>query len=72
MNVTDMRAALKQRYGDTIRNRHVDYMPDGQVMAIYHSLIDRKDPFIGKERNTVPKKRRLHEPIVYEQTRMEI
>ena len=71
MRVNDMRDALKHRYGNTIRNRHIDYMPDAQVMAIYNRLVERKDPMIGKPK-PVPKRKRLHEPMHYEQMRMEI
>ena len=70
MNVNDMRAALKARYSEVIRNQRVDTMPENQVCAIYHSLIDRRDP--GLDKTKVPKSRRLHEPIRYEQMQMEI
>lgn len=68
MTVNDMRGALKHKYGNIIRNRHIDYMPDNQVIAIYHSVIERK---VSPERK-VPKTKRLHEPVKYEQMRMEI
>lgn len=64
MTVTEMRNALKQRYGDTIRGTRVDWMPEDQVVAIYRSLVNRKDPFINKPRGKSTYK--------YEQLRMEI
>ena len=70
MNVTDMREILKSRYSPVIRNQSVDCMPDNQVIAIYRSLINRRDPELCKQ--PVPKKQRLHEPVRYEQLRMEI
>lgn len=70
MTVTDMREALKRRYSPVIRNQSVDYMPENQVIAIYHSLIERKDAEVTERK--VPKKMRLHEPMKYEQMRMEI
>ena len=48
MTVENMRLQLIQRYSKTIRNQRVDLMPDEQVIAIYYSLIERKDPKIGK------------------------
>ena len=48
MTISDMRAQLIQRYSPTIHGQRVDYMPDDQVIAIYYSLIERKDPKIGK------------------------
>ena len=41
MTVAAMREALINRYSHTIRGRSVDRMPDGQVIAIYHSLLER-------------------------------
>lgn len=52
MTVENMRSQLIQRYSKTIRNQRVDLMPDEQVIAIYHSLIERKDPKIGKPKTT--------------------
>ena len=69
MNVTDMRDALKKRYSPVIRGRNVDVMPEEQVIAIYRSLIERKD--LDNPRK-IPKSKRLHEPIKYEQLKMEI
>ena len=69
MNVTDMRMLLMERYSGTIRGQRVDQMPDRQVIAIYRSLVDRKDPGIQRPGN--PKRSRLHEPVRYEQMRME-
>lgn len=48
MTVNDMRAQLIQRYSQTIHGQRVEFMPDDQVIAIYYSLIERKDPKIGK------------------------
>lgn len=70
MRVNEMREALKSRYSPVIRNQSVDYMPESQVIAIYHSMIERRDPDINGVK--VPKKNRLNEPIKYEQMRMEI
>ena len=70
MTVNDMRMALKERYSPVIRNQPVDTMPEGQVIAIYRSLVERKDTAIVKPR--IPKKMRLHEPVKYEQMRMEL
>ena len=53
MTVENMRSQLIQRYSKTIRNQRVDLMPDEQVIAIYHSLIERKDPKIGKPKAPV-------------------
>ena len=70
MTVNDMRRALKARYSPVIRNQPVDNMPEGQVIAIYRSLVERKDTAIVKPR--IPKKMRLHEPVKYEQMQMEL
>ena len=70
MNVADMRETLKRRYSPVIRNQSVDFMPEEQVIAIYNSLIERRDPELCK--SPIPKTKRLHEPIKYEQLRMEI
>ena len=70
MTVAAMREALISRYSPVIRKQRVDRMPDSQVIAIYHSLIDRKDPEICGP--GVPKKSRLHKPERYEQIRMEL
>ena len=70
MKQIDMRMALKNRYGPIIRGQHVDTMPDDQVTAIYHSLIERKDPQINQ--SPVPKKMRINPPMKWEQTKMEI
>lgn len=56
MSVTDMREALINMYSDTIRGRKVAWMPDSQVIAIYHSLIDRKDRHIEHPRPRDPPK----------------
>ena len=70
MTVNDMREALKKRYSPVIRNQSVDYMPENQVIAIYRSLIERKDPEVNGTK--ISKRNRLHEPIKYEQLKMEI
>ena len=70
MTVAAMREALINRYSHTIRGRSVDRMPDGQVIAIYHSLMERKDPAVTCGPG-IPKKSRLHRPERYEQTRMD-
>ena len=70
MRVNEMREALKSRYSPVIRNQSVDYMPESQVIAIYHSMIERRDPKVTG--TNVPKRKRLHEPMKYEQMRMEI
>jgi hypothetical protein len=70
MTINDMRDALKHRYGNMIHNRHVDYMPDNQIMAIYNSVLERKD--LNRNTKPVAKTKRLHDPVKYEQMRMEI
>jgi len=71
MNVIDMRLQLMKRYpSGKIRGTPIADMPDDRVIAIYRSLIDRKDPLIGK--NTVPKKLRINPPIKWEQLKMEL
>lgn len=70
MRVNDMRIALKTRYSPVIRGQRVDDMSEGQVTAIYHSLIERKDPLINK--SPVPRKLRINEPVKYEQMKMEL
>ena len=69
MNVNDKRAALIHRYSPVIRGQRVDMMTDEQVCAIYGRLLDRNDLDTCKPR--IPKKDRLHEPVKYEQMRME-
>jgi len=69
MTIADMRAKLMERYSGTIRGQRVDRMSDRQVIAIYKSLVDRKD--IGICRPGIPKRSRLHEPVRYEQIGME-
>lgn len=69
MTVNDMRRILMDRYSSTIRKQRVDRMPDSQVVAIYRSLVERKD--LPSKNSRLPKKRRLHEPEQYEQLRME-
>lgn len=70
MSINDMRAALIKRYGPVIQGKKVDNMEDDQVAAIYHRLIESKDPFINKSK--VPRKMRLHKPVKCEQIKMEI
>lgn len=70
MTVNEMRDALINRYSATIRGQRVEWMPESQVVAIYHSLVERKDLDSGKTR--IPKKQRLFEPVKYEQIRMDI
>lgn len=70
MTVNEMREALIDRYYATIRGQRVEWMPESQVVAIYHSLIERKDLNSGKTR--ISKKQRLFEPVKYEQIRMDI
>lgn len=70
MKQIDMRMALKKRYGAIIRGQHVDSMSDERVVAIYHSLIERKDPQINQ--SSVPKTMRINPPLKWEQTKMEI
>lgn len=70
MKQVDMRMALKQRFGAIIRGQHIDSMSDERVVAIYHSLIERKDPQINQ--SPIPKKLRINPPIKWEQTKMEI
>lgn len=72
MTVNNMRDALKKRYSPVIQGKNVDTMPEKQVIAIYRSLIERKDPLISNPNRKIPKKMRLHEPVRYEQLRMEI
>ena len=70
MQSIDMRNALKSRYGPVIRGVRVDNMSDEQVSAIYHSLIERKDPMINQ--SPVPRNMRINKPIKYEQLKMEL
>lgn len=70
MTVAAMREALIKRYSHTIRGRSVDRMPDGQVVAIYHSLLKRKDPALACGPG-IPKKSRLYRPEHFEQMRMD-
>ena len=69
MTVAGMREALINRYSPVIRNQRVDRMSDYQVIAIYHSLIERKDL---EPAHKIPKNSRIHEPVKYEQLQMEI
>lgn len=52
MKVTDMRLQLAKRYPNGIRGKPIASMPDDQVVAIYRSLIERKDPLIGKKHHS--------------------
>ena len=71
MKVVDMRLQLMKRYpSGYIRGTPIASMSNERVIAIYRSLIDRKDPLIGK--NTVPKKLRINPPLKYEQLKMEL
>lgn len=70
MKVTDMRLQLAKRYPNGIRGKPIASMPDDQVVAIYRSLIERRDPLIGK--NTTPKKLRINPPMKWEQIKMEL
>ena len=71
MNVTDMRLQLMKRYpSGKIRGAPIADMSNERVIAIYRTLIDRKDPLIGK--NTVPKKLRINPPVKWEQLKMEL
>lgn len=45
----DMRLLIKDKYGDTIRNRKVDLMPDGQVIQIFKKM------YAGKKKKEIPK-----------------
>ena len=71
MTVTAMREQIIQRYSPVVRGRRVDRMPDRQVVAIYRSLVNRKDPIV-KCGPGIPKRRRLHEPMHFEQTEMDL
>ena len=71
MTVTAMREALITRYSPVIRGQRVDRMPDAQVMAIYRSLINRKDPIV-KCGPGIPKRCRLHEREKFEQLEMDL
>ena len=70
MNVAAMRQALIERYSPVIRNQRVEYMPEQQVVAIYRNMIERRDPAVVEPK--VSKRNRLHDPVQYEQLRMEI
>lgn len=70
MTVNGMREILIRRYSPVIRGQRIDRMPDTQVLAIYRSLVDRKDPELSRTR--IPKKLRLHEPEKFEQLMMDI
>ena len=70
MTINNMRQILINRFSPVIRGQLVEDMPDPQVVAIYRSLVERKDPILDNRR--IPKKRRLHDPVKYEQIRMEI
>ena len=70
MTVTAMRETLIKRYSPVIRGQRVDRMPEQQVVAIYHSLINRRDPILQCGPG-IPKKSRLHRPEKSEQLEME-
>ena len=70
MRVDEMREAIIHRYSPVVRGKLVADMENHQVVAIYKSMVDRGDSATRKR--TIPKKRRIHEPVRYEQLRMEI
>lgn len=65
MTITAMREQIIQRYSPVVRGQRVDRMPDRQVVAIYRSLVNRKD-------TPVPKRNRIHERVKFEQTEMDL
>lgn len=69
MSVERMREALIKRYNVVIQGRRVDCMPDRQVIAIYRSMIKREGR--ASKGPGIPSKRRIHEPIKFEQMRMD-
>ncbi len=57
----DMRLLIKDRYGNYIRNRSVDSMPDKQVIQIFKRM------YGSKKKKDIPKP----EPQPYVQLRMD-
>ena len=68
MRVDMMREAIIAQYSPVIKGRNVYDMPDCQILAIYHRMINQG--VIPKAK--IPKKYRLNKPVRYEQMRMEI
>lgn len=71
MTVTAMREQIIHRYSPVIRGQRVDRMPDGQVVAIYRSLLRRRDPELTCGPG-IPKKSRLHQRERFEQLEMDL
>ena len=70
MTVDKMREALIGKYGAKIRGQLITDMPDCQVIAIHRSLAARGD--LAPKRPGIPKRSRIHEPMRWEQMRMDI
>ena len=71
MTIMAMREQIIQRYSPVVRGQRVDRMPDRQVVAIYKSLMKRRDGVV-KCGPGIPKRSRLHERVRFEQTEMDL